>query len=260
MLRQADDRNWDRGVSLIARRRGTFPSAKGFQLVILVAILVTAANHLFALDVRTVQAIKLIKHTTDQVCETAPLVGTSTGLKLSREAQTKLGEAIGVLMRLGNTGAANYQRSDSVRVLYRDLEKAIQNSNNCKFGVFRTLSKALLSNRSEDSKVDQAPNVLGIVDTPIGDVIEPALTYSDREYRGAHPEKEIVHFDQKNKFVIRWPRNTGWESTVSVEKQPSFVIYKSKTNRAPVRRASLSTLIKKVGANRGDRNHDCEDR
>ena len=122
MLRQADDRNWDRGVSLIARRRRTFPSAKGFQFVVLVAILVTAANHLFALDVRTVQAIKLIKHTTDQVCETAPLVGTSTGLKLSREAQTKLGEAIGVLMRLGNTGAANYQRSDSARVLYRDLE------------------------------------------------------------------------------------------------------------------------------------------
>ena len=64
MLRQADDRNWDRGVSLIARRRGTFPSAKGFQLVILVAILVTAANHLFALDMQTVQAVKVITNTT----------------------------------------------------------------------------------------------------------------------------------------------------------------------------------------------------
>jgi hypothetical protein len=122
MLRQAGDRNCNHGVSLIARRRRTFPSAKGFQFVVLVAILVTAANHLFALDMQTVQAVKIITNTADQVCETAPLVGTSIRLKLSRDAQTKLGEAIGVLARLENTGAANYQRSDSARVLYRDLE------------------------------------------------------------------------------------------------------------------------------------------
>jgi len=118
---------------------------KSLSLAILVGgILAAAAHSGYAQDAQTERALKMITDTAAQICQTAPLEQTNTGIKLSGDATAKVGGIIGRLADIGVKGAANYQKGHSIGVLQQDLAKAIENSNNCKLEVFRTLSKALL--------------------------------------------------------------------------------------------------------------------
>jgi hypothetical protein len=130
--------------------------ARVFRLIVPFWILAAGANLAVAQDMQTAQAIKMITDTANQLCQTAPLDQTNTGLKLSGDAQAKVGGVIGKLADLGFSGAADYQAGRSVGVLQQDLVKAIENSNNCKLDVLHTLSSALL-NGAQHPPADRVP-------------------------------------------------------------------------------------------------------
>lgn len=111
----------------------------------------------YAQDTRTAQALKMITDTASQICQSAPLSETDSGIKLSGDAQAKLGGVIGKLADLGISGAAGYQSNQSEGVLQKDLVTAIQSSNNCKLEVFKSLERDLLQPGSRDNQ-PQSPS------------------------------------------------------------------------------------------------------
>lgn len=102
-------------------------------------------------DAQTDEALKQIIETANQICQSAPLEQTSQGVKLTGDAQAKVGGLVGKIADLGISGAAQYQTGHSLGVLQQDLKDAIQNGNSCKLEVFRTLEKDLIRGRNPDS-------------------------------------------------------------------------------------------------------------
>jgi hypothetical protein len=93
------------------------------------------------------KALAEITRTADRICQSPPLEQTSEGLRLSGDAQAKLGGVIGKVVDLGVSGTGNYDTSKTFGVLQKDLIQAIQIGTNCKLEVFRVLSKELLQNQ-----------------------------------------------------------------------------------------------------------------
>jgi hypothetical protein len=91
------------------------------------------------------QALKLITATADQICQSAPLEHTDTGLDLTGEAKAKLGGVVGKLADLGISGTAKYTSNHSMGVLQQDIVAAIRAGNSCKLEVFRTLERDLIT-------------------------------------------------------------------------------------------------------------------
>jgi hypothetical protein len=97
------------------------------------------------------KALDIIVKTANQICQSAPLEATNQGIILSGDAAAKLGGLVGRIANLGIAGAGQYQASQSMGVLQKDLIEAIKNSNECKSEVLKTLAKDLISGHNAPS-------------------------------------------------------------------------------------------------------------
>lgn len=127
------------------------------RLLILIGFILGDCPRAGAADARISEALKMITDTAAQICESAPLEESGSGVTLSGDAQAKLGGLVGRIANLGLTGTGQYHSERSVGVLQKDLASAIQNSNKCKLQVFQTLERDLIGRNSLNN--DETPEL-----------------------------------------------------------------------------------------------------
>ena len=96
----------------------------------------------------TQAALKLIRETAADICQSVPLTQSNQTVELTGDAKAKLGGAIGKIVDLGIAGADKYNVGQSQGVLQQDLAAAIEHGNDCRLAVFNTLSGKLLPDAS----------------------------------------------------------------------------------------------------------------
>jgi hypothetical protein len=89
-------------------------------------------------------ALKVIRDTAADICQTAPIEQTHQSVELSGNAKAKLSGAISKVVNLGISGAAKYKGGQSKGVLQKDLASAIKDGNNCKIDVFKALAPRMI--------------------------------------------------------------------------------------------------------------------
>jgi hypothetical protein len=93
---------------------------------------------------RQTEALKLIRETAADICNSIPMEGSNQSVDLSGDAKAKLSGAIAKIANLGVEGAAKYKSEQFKGVLHHELAGAIKDNASCKLQVLKMLSERLL--------------------------------------------------------------------------------------------------------------------
>jgi hypothetical protein len=94
------------------------------------------------------EALKLIRDTAADICNSIPLEGSSRTVELSGDAKAKLNGTLAKIADLGIEGAAKYKNEQFKGVLQTELATAIKSNADCKLQVLKMLTDKLLSGKT----------------------------------------------------------------------------------------------------------------
>jgi hypothetical protein len=94
------------------------------------------------------QALKEITQTAKDICEAPPMGQSSSSVAVQGSANAQVSQLVRKLANLGISGAPQYQSTQSMGVLQKDLAETIKSSNDCRLQVFKTLQAKLLPDAS----------------------------------------------------------------------------------------------------------------
>jgi hypothetical protein len=96
------------------------------------------------------EALKLIRETAADICNTIPLEGGNRTVELTGDAKAKLSGTLSKIADLGIEGAAKYKNEQFKGVLQTELATAIKSNADCKIQVLKMLSDKLLGGKVSD--------------------------------------------------------------------------------------------------------------
>ena len=94
---------------------------------------------------RQARALKLIRDTAADICNTIQQDGSTKDLELSGTAKAKVDGALSKIADLGIEGSANFKSDQFKGVLHQELATAIRDNANCRLEVLKLLNEKLLS-------------------------------------------------------------------------------------------------------------------
>jgi hypothetical protein len=93
------------------------------------------------------RALKVIRETAADICNTVAQEGTSQLLELSGNVKAKLGGAVAKIADLGIEGAGKYRTEEFKGLLQQELATAIKDNANCRLEVLKLLQEKMLIKR-----------------------------------------------------------------------------------------------------------------
>jgi hypothetical protein len=90
------------------------------------------------------RALRLIRETAADICNTIAQEGSSQSLELSGDVKAKLGGAVTKMADLGIEGAGKYRTEEFKGPLQQELARAIKDNANCRLEVLKLLQEKML--------------------------------------------------------------------------------------------------------------------